>query len=111
MSNKVLPSKEVEPPEVVPQKTISETVQKKLLDIVRRQTDYTDDIIITKLSEHNNNVVTIIREFMNNGQKPRPPQKEPPKTTNQMVFSEIRKLMDDASEAYRKKKELASNEK
>lgn len=92
MSNNVIPSQE-------------------LLDIVRRQTDYTDDVIIKKLSEHNNNVVTIIREFMNNGKKQSPTKNEPSKTTNQMVFSEIRKLMDDASEAYRKKKELASNEK
>ena len=84
-------------------------MQKKLLDIVRRQTDYTDDIIIKKLTEHNNNIVDIIREFMNNGKKQSLPKNESYKTTNQKVFSEIRKLMDDASEAYRKKKELENN--
>jgi len=85
---------------------ISENVHQRLKDIVRRQTDYTDDTIIKKLYEHNNNIINIIREYMNNEKKPKPKIMTAPKTTNQMLFAEIRKLMDDASEAYRKKQEV-----
>ncbi len=46
---------------------------------------------------------------INNGKKQTPPKNESYKTTNPKVFTEIRKLMDDASEAYRKKKELENN--
>ena len=84
----------------------SETVQLHLIDIVRRQTDYDDTTIKKKLIEHNNNVIDLIREFMNPNKKSIQKNTLSPKTTNQKVFSEIRKLMDDASEAYRKKKEL-----
>jgi len=83
-------------------------IVEKLLEIVRRQTDYSDDIIIEKLKIHNNNVVDVVREYMNptNSITLLTTKKIPP-TTNQKIFGEIRKLMDDASEAYRKKKELA----
>lgn len=87
---------------------ITETVLQRLIEVIKRQTDYDDDTVKKKLVEHNNNVVDIIREFMNPENKPLKPNKVVPKTTNQKVFSEIRKLMDDASEAHRKKKELES---
>tara|TARA_Y100001958_G_scaffold159822_3_gene163524 strand:- start:4141 stop:4440 length:300 start_codon:yes stop_codon:yes gene_type:complete len=85
---------------------ITETVRQRLVEVIKRQTDYDDDMIIKKLKDHNNNVVDIIREFMNPNNKPVKSNKITPKTTNQKVFSEIRKLMDAASEAHRKKKEL-----
>lgn len=87
---------------------ITETVLQRLIEVIKRQTDYDDDTVKKKLVEHNNNVVDIIREFMNPENKPLKSNKVVPKTTNQKVFSEIRKLMDDASEAHRKKKELES---
>jgi hypothetical protein len=88
--------------------THSSKVIEKLLEIVRRQTDYSDDLIIKKLKEHNNNIVDIVREYMkpSNSIEPKIIKKNPA-TTNQKIFGEIRRLMDDASEAYRKKKELA----
>lgn len=87
--------------------THSSRVIEKLSEIVRRQTDYSDDIIIKKLKEHNNNVVDIVREYMKPSNIIEPKIiKKSPSTTNQKIFGEIRKLMDDASEAYRKKKEL-----
>lgn len=84
----------------------SSEVIEKLSEIVRRQTDYSDDLIIKKLTEHNNNVVDIVREYMKPSNSIDPKIKKGPVTTNQKIFGEIRKLMDDAGEAYRKKKEL-----
>ena len=86
---------------------ITESVQHRLMDIIRRQTDYDDETIKKKLVDHNNNVINIIREFMNPNNIPIQKHTITPKTTNQKVFTEIRKLMDDASEAYRKKKQEA----
>jgi hypothetical protein len=88
---------------------ITEAVQHRLIDIIRLQTDYDDATIKKKLVDHNNNVIDIIREFMNPNNIPVQKCKLTPKTTNQKVFTEIRKLMDDASEAYRKKKELEAH--
>ena len=90
---------------------ITESVRQRLIEIVKRQTNYDDDTIIKKLSEHNNNVLNIIREFMNPKNKPLKINKSQPKTTNQKVYSEIRKLMDDASQSYRKRKELEDAQK
>tara|TARA_B110000008_G_C16940196_1_gene552142 strand:+ start:680 stop:973 length:294 start_codon:yes stop_codon:yes gene_type:complete len=91
---------------LIPAMHSSEVIE-KLSEIVRRQTDYSDDLIIKKLTEHNNNVVDIVREYMKPSNSIDPKIKKAPVTTNQKIFGEIRKLMDDAGEAYRKKKELA----
>ena len=82
----------------------------QITEIIKRQTDYDDETIKSKLVEHNNNVIDIIREFMNPTNKSLLKNTITPKTTNQKVYYEIRKLMDDASEAYRKKKELESKQ-
>lgn len=80
----------------------------QLIEVIKRQTDYNDEIILQKLNEHNNNIVEIIREYMSKYSKNREKKQHKSTTTNQQVFTEIRKLMDDASEAYRKKKEKES---
>ena len=60
---------------------ITETVLQRLIEVIKRQTDYDDDTVKKKLVEHNNNVVDIIREFMNPGNKPLKP--------NKMLFSQL----------------------
>lgn len=82
----------------------------QITEIIKRQTDYDDETIKSKLVEHNNNVIDIIREYMNPTNKSLLKNTITPKTTNQKVYYEIRKLMDDASETYRKKKELESKQ-
>ena len=89
---------------------ITETVHQQITEIIKRQTDYDDETIKNKLIEYNNNVIDIIREFMNPTNKSLLKNTITPKTTNQKVYYEIRKLMDDANTAYRKKKELESNQ-
>ena len=82
----------------------------QITEIIKRQTDYADETIKSKLVEHNNNVIDIIREYMNPTNKSLLKNTITPKTTNQKVYYEIRKLMDDASEDYRKKKEFESKQ-
>lgn len=39
-------------------------IENTLIPVIRRQTDYTDDVIKQKLTEHNYNLKTILQEFM-----------------------------------------------
>ncbi len=60
-------------------------IQKKLIKVVKNQTTYTEDEIVEKLKENNNDPIQVIREYMNiNTEK-----KEEKKSLNQTVYSEI----------------------
>ena len=68
--------------------------------IIMRQTDYTREVATNKLLEHNNDILSVIREY--NG-----PPKKPAraiKSVNQQIYTEIRSLMDDAAATYNSKK-------
>jgi NACalpha-BTF3-like transcription factor len=73
-----------------------------LINIVKRQTTLTTEEAMVKLKEHNGEPVAVIKEFM--GIKDTVKEK-PIKTTNQMVFSEIRTFMDDVNKGYNSRKE------
>ena len=66
-----------------------------LISIIKRQTDYTEETIIEKLAQHENNIETIILEyngvFTNN--------QEDKTTTNQKIFKAIRDNMNRINEA------------
>jgi len=70
------------------------------IGIIMRQTDYTEIEIKEKLITFNNNVVDIIEAYMGI-KKPLP---EVMKSVNQEKYKQFRKLMDDGSDTYRKKK-------
>ena len=77
-----------------------------LKEIVMRQTDYTDVQALEKLNEHNNNITTVIREYMFANVKEKTKEKETlEKSTNQQIYHEIRSFMDNASLTYNAKKE------
>ena len=60
-------------------------IQKKLINVVKNQTTYTEDEIVEKLKENNNDPIQVIRKYMNiNTEK-----KEEKKSLNQTVYSEI----------------------
>ena len=60
-------------------------IQKKLIKVVKNQTTYTENEIVEKLKENNNDPIQVIREYMNiNTEK-----KEEKKSLNQTVYSEI----------------------
>jgi len=72
-----------------------------LINVIMRQTDYSKDVAIEKLKQHNNNVIEVVREYMN------PPIQElkNTKSTSQLIYGEIRSLMGSAATNYRMKKE------
>jgi hypothetical protein len=68
--------------------------QKAMIELVMRQTDYTEEVAKMKLVEWSGNYLNVIKEYMN----PQFQQKkvvEPESTTkNQMIYGEIRTFMD-----------------
>jgi hypothetical protein len=76
-----------------------------LVDIVVRQTNYTEEKAIEKLNQHNNDVLTVIREYMSpaviNIDVDNTINK---KSINQQIYSEIRNLMDNAAATYKRNK-------
>ena len=76
--------------------------QKLLIEMVMRQTNLSFDETSECLKKHNNNYMIVIKEALgiNNDNKKKP------KTVNQEIYTEIRGLMDNASERYRKQQEI-----
>ena len=62
-----------------------------LIDVIMRQTNYDRNTAHLKLGHHNNDIVAVIREYMD------PPVTENstiPTSTNQKIYYEIRNHMD-----------------
>ena len=78
----------------------------ELVEIVMRQTDYTKKQSVLKLQEYEYDPLKVIRNFMNPENKVYY-KESVPSTTNQMVYKEIRFMLDTANASYRRKKELA----
>jgi Fe-S cluster assembly scaffold protein SufB len=72
------------------------------IDIVLRQTNYTKEIAIQKLEEHNNNTINVIKEYM--GVKPAE-KKAPVKSLNQEIYRQIRLKLDTSMDEYRAKQD------
>lgn len=80
----------------------------ELVEIVMRQTDYSKEESVLKLQQFEYDPLKVIRNFMNPENKVF--YKETvPTTTNQMMYREIRTMLDTANANYRKKKELEEN--
>ena len=82
-------------------KVIQVATVNHLIELVMRQTTYTREECIEKLKEFNWEPVDVIRDFM--GIKVE--NKKKPKTTNQMIFHEIRNFMDDVNKGYNERKQ------
>ena len=80
-----------------------ERVRKELIAMVMRQTDYSKEIAIEKLTEYKGNFEKVIRDYLIGTPIVEPTVKD--QSLNQRVFGEIRSYMDEASSAYYKKKE------
>lgn len=63
---------------------------KDYINIIKRQTNYSEEIIIEKLKKHNNNIEDIIREY--NGIVKQ--DKNENQSTNQLIFKGIREFMN-----------------
>lgn len=61
----------------------------ELIQLVRRQTKYTEEEIVSKLIKHNGNHIDVIREYL--GVKKQPPK--PIVSVNQEIYRQIRNKM------------------
>ena len=80
-----------------------------LKNIILRQTDYSEEEVMNKLKEHNNNAMNVIREYMGSSSTGNPdkPDKlaKPAKSENQQIYAGMRGMLDTAARNYRIKKE------
>ena len=65
-----------------------------MVELVMRQTDYTEEFSSRKLEEWNNNYLNVIKEYMNPNFQQRKEVKPVKTTKNQMIYGEIRNFMD-----------------
>ena len=72
----------------------STTREKEVINLVMRQTDYTEEEAKTMLKKWNNNYINVIKEYLN-PDFDQPTKKSNPKTLNQQMMGEIRQFMDD----------------
>ena len=76
-----------------------------MVDLIMRQTDYTDEMTRTKLELWNNNYLSVIKEYMNPNFQAQPEEKS--STKNQMIYGEIRNFMDDVNKQQLQRKRRA----
>jgi hypothetical protein len=79
------------------------TREKEVINLVMRQTDYTEEQAKDKLKQWNNNYINVIKEYLNpefNTKK----KETKPKTLNQQMLGEIRSFMDDVYIKFEKRK-------
>lgn len=88
-----------------------ENRKQAMVELIMRQTDYTEEITLQKLTEWKNNYLYVIKEYMN----PNFQVKEEKKTStkNQMIYGEIRNFMDDVNkqQLHRKRQKEKYEEK
>lgn len=75
---------------------------KETCGVVMRQTDYDEEKAMSKIIEHDLNITSVIKEYLGVTEKPH----HDTRTTNQKVFGEFRKFLDDASIRFYQKREL-----
>lgn len=76
-----------------------------LIEIIMRQTNYSKEIAAEKLVQHKHNILSIVREYMRS-EGSISNEKEPVKSTSQLIYGEIRNMMSNAAANYRRKKEF-----
>lgn len=68
--------------------------EKEVINLVMRQTDYTEEQTQEKLKQWNNNYINVIKEYLN-PEFNKKEIKQTNKTLNQQMMGEIRTFMDD----------------
>ena len=68
--------------------------EKEVINLVMRQTDYTEEQTKEKLKQWNNNYINVIKEYLNPNFNKKEIKKST-KTLNQQMMGEIRTFMDD----------------
>ena len=76
--------------------------QKEIINLVKRQTNMTEDEITEKLKVHKGNYLAVIKEYILDGKKKETVQEK--HSTNQKIMGEIRNFMDDVNNQYERRK-------
>ena len=80
------------------------------IDMILRQTNYTQETAEQKLSEFKNDMLAVIRDYMkptgagSNSSMPVNTSNEIKGSKNQQIYKEIRGMMDNAARHYEEKK-------
>ena len=77
----------------------SDIVEK--VNMIRRQTDYTEDVAREKLIEYENDAIKVIRAFMGIAEKKAPEIR----SVNQEIYKQIRYKLNDSMREYNSKQE------
>lgn len=72
------------------------------VQIILRQTDYTEEIATKKLQEHDYDHLKVIRAYLGVAEKKAPTQV---KSTNQEIYKQLRHRLDDNMRDYNSRKE------
>jgi uncharacterized glyoxalase superfamily metalloenzyme YdcJ len=83
--------------------TIMNAQKKELVQVIMRQTEYTELEAETKLVESDYKVIKVLNDYHGIIQK----EKGSPTTTNQQIYGEIRNLMDTGAKNFRVEQEKA----
>ena len=75
---------------------------KESCGVIMRQTDYDEETAMAKLIEYDLNVMAVVKEYLGVVDKIQIDNR----TTNQKVFGEFRKFLDDASTKFYQQREL-----
>lgn len=84
--------------------------KQKILEIVLRQTDYTEEQAIQHLEEENYNFEVVLKKYMNpeyKKQQENTIERTENLSVNQKIYKEIRDFMDHGSMLYQKRKEYS----
>ena len=81
----------------------SESISQNKIDIVCRQTNYTEEEATLKLTEFNNDVMAVIKDYLQIEKK----TVQKTKTINQQIYSELRGFMDTIYQQNRERNDKA----
>ena len=78
-----------------------------MIELIMRQTDYTEEVARMKLEYWKNNYLHVIKEYMNPNFQDKLKTPPPSSTKNQMIYGEIRNFMDDVNKQQLQRKRRA----
>ena len=78
--------------------------------LVCRQTNYSEEEVRIKLESNGYNHVAVLKEYMNPGNKRRATTRESRTSTNQIIYGEIRNIMEHRNRNMERKQNLKDNQ-
>ena len=83
----------------------------ELIEIIMRQTTYTEEEAAKKLAEMEYDPILVIKDFMGIKPKETHPKTTTAKSLNQEIYKQIRYKMDESMRQYTEKKDREEKEK